>query len=191
MKKAEIRKHYRALRKQFTPLEIKTMSDKIIQQLHHFNFNNDHNFHLFLPIKKNKEIETYPLIDWLFNHDKNIILPLVVGDDMINCKVKKGFKTELNALQIPEPIEYTEVNADTVDVVFIPLFVADQYGNRVGYGGGYYDKFLARCKSTTKKIGLTYFRPIDIIEDVYEGDIPLDYCVTPEEIFSFTTESLI
>ena len=190
MKKAEIRKHYRILRKQFTPHEIKIMSEQILQQLKQFNFN-DTTFHLFLPIEKNNEINTYPLMEWLFKQNKKVVLPLVVGDDMINCEVKEGFKTQLNTLQIPEPIEYTEVNADAIDVVFVPLFVADKYGNRVGYGGGYYDKFLARCKPSTKKIGLTYFRPITMIEDVYEGDIALDYCVTPEDIFSFTTESLM
>ena len=185
MLKSEARKYYRNLRKQLTPEDVLLKSKSIFNQIQHFRFDEDLNFHIFLPIEKNNEINTYPIINWLFQENKNIILPLVIGDDMINCKVEKGFETQLNPLQIPEPINYTEIESNLVDVIFVPMFVADQNRNRVGYGGGYYDKFLTRCKPNAKKIGLTYFRPIDIIEDAYEGDIPLDYCVTPDEIISF------
>lgn len=185
MKKADARKYYRNLRKQFSVEEINKMSDNIFSQIKKLQLKDANTFHIFLPIEKNNEIITYPIIDWLFDQKKDIVLPLVVGDDMINCKVKKGFKTQLNSLQIPEPIEYSEIDSSLIDVVFVPMFVADKKGNRVGYGGGYYDRFLSRCKPNTKKIGLTYFRPIDVIDDAYEGDIPLDYLVTPEAIVSF------
>lgn len=185
MLKAESRKYYRAKRKEYTREDIMLKSKQILNHIKHFDFNSDQNFHIFLPIKKNNEINTYPIIDWLFDQGKSIVLPLVIGDDMISCKVEKSFETKLNTMQIPEPITYTEIDSTVIDVVFVPMFIADQYGNRVGYGGGYYDKFLAKCKPETKKIGLTYFKPIDIIEDTYEGDISLNYCVTPEGIFSF------
>lgn len=185
MLKAEARKWYRTKRKEYTPEDVASKSEQIFHHIKHFDFTSDQNFHIFLPIEKNNEINTYPLINWLFSLGKSVVTPLVVGDDMINCKVEPHFKTELNALHIPEPIAYTEIDSKEIDVVFVPMFVADQRGNRVGYGGGYYDKFLSRCRPTTKKIGLTYFRPIDIIEDAYEGDIPLNYLVTPEEIVSF------
>ena len=185
MLKAEVRKFYRSKRKEFSQAEVDLQSNQIFNWIKKFDFSTAQTFHIFLPIERNKEINTYPIINWLFNQGKSIVLPLVDGDDMINCKVEKGFETELNAMQIPEPKIYTEIDSTKIDVVFVPMFVTDQFGNRVGYGGGYYDKFLAKCKPETKKIGLTYFRPIDIIEDAYKGDIALDYCVTPEEIFSF------
>lgn len=185
MLKAEARKYYRGLRKEFSKEEVNQMSLQIFEQIKRFNLSNNQVFHIFLPIEKNNEINTYPIIDWLYEQKKSVVLPLVIGDDMINCKVVQGFQTQLNTLQISEPINYTEIDSNQIDVVFVPMFVTDQYGNRVGYGGGYYDKFLARCKPNVKKIGLTYFRPIDIIQDAYKGDIALDYCVTPEEIISF------
>lgn len=185
MLKAEARKFYRTQRKTFTKEEVVHKSEMIFDKIKVFDFSSAQTFHIFLPIEKNNEINTYPIIDWLFQQNKTVVLPLVVGDDMINCKVEQGFKTELNSLQIPEPIDYTTIDSSAIDVVFVPMFVTDQYGNRVGYGGGYYDKFLARCRPETKKIGLTYFRPIDIIQDAYEGDISLDYCLTPDEIISF------
>lgn len=185
MTKAEARKYYRKLRNSFSKEEIKNLSEQIFEHIKQFNFSSDTCFHIFLPIEKNNEINTYPIINWLFQEQKQVVLPLVVGDDMINCKVEKDFETTLNSLQIPEPIHYKEIEPTVMDVIFIPMFVADKKGNRVGYGGGYYDKFLARCKPESKKIGLTYFRPINIIEDGYSGDFPLDYCITPEGIYSF------
>ena len=185
MLKAEARKFYRSKRKEFSQEEVDLQSSQIFDWIKKFDFSTAKQFHIFLPIERNKEINTYPIIDWLFDQGKSIVLPLVVGDDMINCKVEKGFETELNSMQIPEPINFIEIDSTEIDVVFVPMFVADQFGNRVGYGGGYYDKFLGRCRPDTKKIGLTYFRPIDCIDDAYEGDIPLDYLVTPEEIVSF------
>lgn len=185
MTKAEARKYYRNLRKQFSKEEVNNLSAQIFNQLKQIDFTSAQTFHIFLPIEKNNEINTYPIIDWLFQQQKNVVLPLVVGDDMINCEVKKGFETQLNSLQIPEPIHYKEIDSTEIDVILIPLFVADKKGNRVGYGGGYYDKFLAKCKPESKKIGLTYFKPIDYIEDAYLGDFPLDSCITPEGITSF------
>lgn len=185
MLKAEARKYYRTLRKQFSKEDVIEKSEIIFQHIQQFDFSKAQTFHIFLPIEKNNEINTYPIIEWLFSAGKNVVLPLVVGDDMINCQIEKGFQTQLNSLQIPEPIQYTTIDSNKIDVVFVPMFVADQNGNRVGYGGGYYDKFLARCRPDAKKIGLTYFRPIDVIDDAYTGDIPLDYLLTPDGIVSF------
>ncbi|WP_313374876.1 5-formyltetrahydrofolate cyclo-ligase [Chishuiella sp.] len=185
MNKKEARKFYRAVRKNYSNDDVITLSNKIFRNLQNIDFSSVQNFHVFLPIERNNEINTYPIIDWLFSLNKTIILPLVVGDDMINCKVEKDFKTQLNSYQIPEPITYTEFDSKEIDVILIPMFVADKKGNRVGYGGGYYDKFLARCRPDAKKIGLSYFRPIDCIEDTYFGDFPLNFCITPDAIESF------
>ncbi|MFZ0597958.1 MAG: 5-formyltetrahydrofolate cyclo-ligase, partial [Flavobacterium sp.] len=73
----------------------------------------------------------------------------------------------------------------TIEVVFVPLLAFDNVGNRVGYGKGFYDKFLAQCKPRTIKIGLSFFEAENQIDDVFESDVKLDYCVTPEKIFRF------
>ena len=67
----------------------------------------------------------------------------------------------------------------------MPLLAYDTAGNRIGYGKGFYDNFLAECKADTLKIGLSFFPPEPLIEDVREDDIPLDYIVTPEDVFKF------
>ena len=94
-------------------------------------------------------------------------------------------KIKVNTYGIPEPEDGIEVPTSKIDVVFVPLLAYDKKGNRVGYGKGFYDIFLSDCKPETIKIGLSYFDPEDIITDVLETDIKLDYCITPFGIIKF------
>lgn len=96
-----------------------------------------------------------------------------------NTKIKK------NAYNIPEPIDGIEVETSKLDVVFIPLLAFDNTGNRIGYGKGFYDRFLAKCKPKTIKIGLSFFEAEHQTFKVSKDDIKLDYCVTPNKIFQF------
>jgi len=86
---------------------------------------------------------------------------------------------------IPEPVDGIEIAPNKIDVVFIPLLAFDNVGNRVGYGKGFYDQFLSECKPDVIKIGLSFFEPESFIEDINKNDIPLNYCVTPNKVFSF------
>lgn len=70
-------------------------------------------------------------------------------------------------------------------MVFVPLLAFDKNGDRVGYGKGFYDKFLKECKPEIIKIGLSFFEPEEKIDGIFEEDIKLDYCVTPNEIYTF------
>lgn len=71
-----------------------------------------------------------------------------------------------------------------IDLVIVPLLAFDLDGNRVGYGKGYYDKFLQNCENALK-IGICLEKPLLKILDINEYDIKLDYCITPEKIYSF------
>ena len=72
-----------------------------------------------------------------------------------------------------------------IDVVFVPLLAFDKNGHRIGYGKGYYDKFLSSCKPDIIKIGLSFYEAEEAFQDVYPSDIPLDYCVTPKKVYRF------
>jgi 5-formyltetrahydrofolate cyclo-ligase len=61
----------------------------------------------------------------------------------------------------------------------------DKKGHRVGYGKGFYDKFLTECKPKIINIGLSFFVPEELISDVLESDVILDYCVTPSGVYEF------
>ena len=68
--------------------------------------------------------------------------------------------------------------------VFVPLLAFDESGSRIGYGKGFYDRFLSKCRPDSVKIGLSFFQsePKIIHENI---DFPLDYCITPKKIYTF------
>jgi 5-formyltetrahydrofolate cyclo-ligase len=69
--------------------------------------------------------------------------------------------------------------------VLIPLLAFDRKGHRVGYGKGYYDRFLRTCRKDVVKIGFSYFDPVEKIEDASRYDVRLNYCITPNDIYRF------
>ena len=69
------------------------------------------------------------------------------------------------------------------DLLPLVLVAFDERGYRVGYGKGYYDRFLAKCKPTCFKVGLSFFPPLEMIEDVHEYDVPLDLCIMRDGVW--------
>ena len=90
-----------------------------------------------------------------------------------------------NDYGIPEPVNGLEVPVSKIDVVFVPLLAYDKKGNRVGYGKGFYDRFLKKCRPDVIKIGLSFFEPEEQIEDISLDDVKLDFCVTPYGVYGF------
>lgn len=143
-------------------------------------------FHLFLPMTSKAEIDSSLVLTLLQGRDKEVILPKVIDDlDLQHILLTDSTRIETNAWKIPEPIQGIPFDPKLLDVIFIPLLICDLRGHRVGYGKGYYDRFLKECRPESLKIGLSFFDPIPLIEDIYEGDIPLDYCVCPEKTHKF------
>ncbi|MEY3642146.1 MAG: hypothetical protein RLZZ149_74, partial [Pseudomonadota bacterium] len=91
----------------------------------------------------------------------------------------------LNQYGIPEPMGGIEIKAGQIDAAIIPLLAFDNIGNRVGYGKGYYDRFLANCRADVLKIGLSFFPPVSSIDDIENFDKKLDFCITPERVYAF------
>ena len=143
-------------------------------------------YHLFLPISKKKEIDTAFILSILQGKDKNVVLPKIYTETTLeHYLLTDSTKLKKNNLGIPEPVEGIEIATHKIEVVFVPLLAFDKKGNRVGYGKGFYDDFLSKCKPEVIKVGLSIFEAVDLITNVYENDIPLDYCITPQKIYSF------
>jgi 5-formyltetrahydrofolate cyclo-ligase len=144
-------------------------------------------FHIFLPITEQKEVNTEFILHLLSGKDKEIIVSKADFEtrNMTHFLLTDNTRIKKNAYNIPEPEDGIEVPSYKIDVVFVPLLAFDKKGHRVGYGKGFYDKFLSECKPDVIKIGLSFFEPEELITDVFEGDIKLDYCVTPDSIHSF------
>ena len=144
-------------------------------------------FHIFLPITEQKEVNTEFILHLLSGKDKEIIVSKADFEtrNMTHFLLTDNTRIKKNAYNIPEPEDGIEVPSHKIDVVFVPLLAFDKKGHRVGYGKGFYDKFLSECKPDVIKSGLSFFEPEELITDVFEGDIKLDYCVTPNSIHSF------
>ena len=145
-------------------------------------------YHIFLPIEKFAEVNTEYLLHILNGKDKNVVLPKsnFETSTLTNILLMDSIVIKLNAYGIPEPIDGIEILSEKIDVVFIPLLAFDEKGNRVGYGKGFYDRFLSECKSNVIKIGLSFFEAeASTLEDVSNHDVALDFCVTPDKVYSF------
>jgi 5-formyltetrahydrofolate cyclo-ligase len=67
----------------------------------------------------------------------------------------------------------------------VPLVIVDSGGNRIGYGKGFYDRYLSSCRTETVKIGFSFFEPVGLIKDINQFDVPLNLCITPLRIYEF------
>jgi 5-formyltetrahydrofolate cyclo-ligase len=191
MSKQDLRKEFLKKRKALAKTEVDVFSN----QIHDWFFRNIpvHAYatiHTFLPIKRNNEIDTYLIINTLQkDFATDIIIPRSHEDGtMSHYLLTKDTVFEENKWKILEPSSVGSLQTSVVkiDLVLIPLLCFDKKGYRVGYGKGYYDRFLAECRPDVLKIGLSIFEPIDEINDVTESDIKMDYCITPNKIWSFS-----
>lgn len=187
MFKSELRKKYKALRAALTPDLIEAQSLAIANQLHSLDIWNNTYFHLFLTIAEKNEIDTEYILPILAGKDKEIVVSKsdFATHKMSHYLLTDNTKFRKNAYNIPEPVDGIEVPVSKIDVVFVPLLAYDEKGNRVGYGKGFYDAFLSECKPETIKIGLSFFSPEFQIKDVTSDDIKLDFCVTPDSVYTF------
>ncbi len=185
MLKSDLRLLYTKFRKELSSQQIVDYSlqlANLVLELPIWNFDY---YHLFLPITDKKEIDTSFLLSILQGRDKHVILPKMEGDDLTHFLLTDNTTLKTNKWSVPEPVDGILVESSKIDVVFIPLLAFDKQGNRVGYGKGFYDRFLQQCKKDVVKIGLSLFDAEEEIEDVFENDIPLDYCITPNKIYEF------
>ena len=96
-----------------------------------------------------------------------------------------GTSFQLGKWGIPEPTSGEIWQPETIDLVLVPMLIADKKGNRVGYGGGYYDRFLQRTKPEVLKVGICFFDPVESITDTAQFDVPLSCCITPQGLYEF------
>jgi 5-formyltetrahydrofolate cyclo-ligase len=185
--KKTLRDKYKVLRKSLSEKDIEERSLAIANNLLKLPIWDKTYYHIFLAIEEQKEINTEYALHLLQGKDKEIIISKsdFVTRKMTHFLLTDATKIKKNEYNILEPINGLEVPVNNIEVVFIPLLAYDKKGNRVGYGKGFYDKFLSECKPETIKIGLSFFEAEEKTITVYKEDIPLDFCVTPTELYKF------
>ena len=185
MDKKNLRLLYKKKRAKLDSIKIEDLSIEIANQILTLPIWGFDNFHIFMGVDKLKEINTNYIISVFQGRDKNTIIPKVISNTQLaHYLLTDATKLKLNQWNVLEPINGIKVEPKKLQVVFVPLLAYDCYGNRVGYGKGYYDKFLAKCRRECIKIGLSFFTPEKkiITSDL---DIKLNFCVTPKKIYDF------
>ena len=192
--KANLRRAALAQRRALSPAEVARRSDQLHTQFFgHFPVRDWRWLHVFLPLLAKHEPDTWVIIRQLWADVPTVRLaaPVVQPDGV---SLKHYELTPTTALirsrwDIPEPTPdpATEVLPPQLDAVLVPLLACDQHGYRVGYGGGFYDRFLARCRPDTRFIGLSILdeAPVAAIFDVLPTDVPLHACITPGGVWNF------
>ena len=186
MKKSVLRKQALAQRKALSASQLTSLSEGLLAQFKLLDLSFVRVLHIFLPILEKNEPDTFLIIDWLTEHhpEIKIIVPKADFDTALMQHYLYEGRDSLkrNLYQILEP-EKGRLHTGDVDLVLIPLLAFDLIGYRVGYGKGFYDRFLSGIQ--TFKVGLSLFEPIERIEDSDVYDVRMDGCLTPDKTYSF------
>lgn len=190
MNKSDLRKIYLAKQKNISSFERSRKSEQITENFFvNFDVHKIKFLHCFLPIEKFNEIDTHLIFQKIWREFLCIetLAPRVNFQTGIIESLTFKLETELvkNSWGIFEPSHDAVIETEKIDLVLIPLLCFDERGFRVGYGKGFYDKFLKNSRADCIKIGLSYFAPIEEISDAQDFDVKLDFCVAPEKVWKF------
>ncbi len=204
--KSILRKVYLEKRKNLTQQEFDTRNEKILNLIKkEFVFKPKGYTHIFLPIEEFREVNTRPIIEFLKAQNQQVVLSKskLKTNDMQHFLMDENTKLVENKWGIIEPESGIEVAERMLNIVFVPLLVFDKKGNRIGYGKGYYDKFLSKCNEQNSKLpqGKRLGHSIKSISDSRLGELnqmgyrptikiglslsaPLDYiaCMSPMDV---------
>jgi 5-formyltetrahydrofolate cyclo-ligase len=189
MLKTEIRKIYKDKRLQLSSSQKEKLDDLLLIQFQKLPLPYLQVMLSYWPIAAFNEINTHTITDFIEFRNPGIHIAYPVTDfithKMTAILTDEDTEFSENMYRITEPIATEKISPELIDIVLVPLLAFDPRGYRVGYGKGFYDRFLADCKKDVIKIGLSYFEPIDTITDTDANDIKLDHCITPDKIYDF------
>lgn len=189
MTKKELRAIYKEKRNQLSASQKAKLDDLLLIQFQKLDIDIPSVIMTYAALETTNEFDPYLVTDYCAfkNPDQTLIYP-VAGIDNYTIQpviVDEATLFEKNKYGIDEPINGSIISIEDIELVIVPLLYFDINGNRVGYGKGYYDRFLKNCNEDVLKIGFNYFDPVALIDDVNEYDVKLDYCITPTAIFAF------
>ena len=188
MTKKELRSLYREKRNTISSQEKLKLDDLLLIRFQQLYFEDVHVLFTYWPKANAQEPNTHLFSSYLRHTIPSLQIAYPVTD-LTNSNMHAALISEetvyhTNAYGLTEPKDGEIINPKNIDLIFVPLLVCDRHGQRVGYGKGFYDRYLAQCKETCIKIGFSYFELVEKIDsDVF--DVPLNYCVTPEKVYEF------
>jgi 5-formyltetrahydrofolate cyclo-ligase len=189
MTKKELRNIYREKRNALTATEQAKLDDLLLIQFQKAELPFINTLLSYWPIEENKEPNAHLFTDYLEFRNPELLVAYPKTDFIINEMeaVATNEETEFikNEQNIYEPESGNRMAPADIDMILVPLLAFDKKGYRVGYGKGFYDKYLADCRKNCIKAGFSYFDPVDEIADKDDFDVPLDLCITPQSVYVF------
>lgn len=172
MNKQELRRAIREQKRAMTGEEIDLRSAKLAELFYQSEaYRNAKTVYGYLPY--NQEVRTVPMLERAMKDGKRVAVPKCYGDEMKFIFMDDLSKVAKGYAGIPEPIEDGPVADDETALVLMPGLAFDPHGHRIGYGGGFYDKFLAQ-EPNHPTLALCYdFQMLPHL-DTEEFDIPVD-----------------
>lgn len=191
MTKAELRKQYLHERLAFNDADLADLNTRLCDNFFStLPVGGIRVLHAFIPMENTREPDTWLILDRVQAEfpEVRISIPKINVEtrEVENFYFEGRHQLKSNPWGIPEPEFGERTNNEDIDMVLVPMMIADRAGNRVGYGKGFYDKFLATCKPLCLTVGLCFFEPVKKIDDVNSLDVPLKYCVTPAKVHHFS-----
>lgn len=183
--KTFLRSHYKKKRLSLTKQEVDHLSQRVCKQLDKLSIWRLKHYHIFISISKYNELDTSSIINKLKSEKKIIVVPKISNNELVHIAINDQTEFSINEYGIKEPNNGNHFIIENLDLIFIPLLAYDLEGHRVGYGKGYYDRFLKLTNKSSLKIGLSFFDPINKIQDIDDNDVKLDYCITPTQVHKF------
>ena len=174
MDKQALRKMIREKKRAMTEMQIEEASARLAQQLYQSPlYRQATTIYGYLPY--NQEVRTIPMLEQALAEGKRVAVPKVYGDEMRFLYIDDLSRVEKGYAGIPEPIDDEPIAVDPTALVLMPGLAFDRAGHRIGYGGGFYDKFLS-AEPDHPTLALCYgFQMLDELP-TEEFDIPVD-CV--------------
>lgn len=189
MNKVELKKQFLELRAVMSPAEAEALSVRISERFfEEVDLGDVRNFNTYINIPKFNEMDTSLIYTRVWREFPAITVSVPRVDHATGEMDIIAFtpETELTPGRwgIPQPAAGEAIEPKSIDLVIVPLLCFDRRLHRVGYGKGFYDRFLKQCRPDCGKVGLSYFPPVAEIGDVHAGDVALDMCITPDGVFS-------
>lgn len=189
MTKAEARTIYREKRNALDEAGRSKLDDLLLIQFQKLELPFLHTVFSYWPIAENNEPNTHLFTDFLSfrNPALNLAYPKLSrgAETMEAVMINEDTAFKKGLFNVPEPISDHLISPESIDLVFVPLLICDRRGYRVGYGKGYYDRYLKQCRADCIMAGILYFDPVDVITDTDEFDVPLNLCITPRHSYVF------
>ena len=172
MNKTELRRMIREKKRAMTEAEINEKSARLGELFRASEaYQNARAIYGYLPY--NQEVRTTPMLEQALKDGKRVAVPKCYGDEMKFIYMDDLTKVEPGYANIPEPIEDGPIADDPTALVLMPGLAFDPQGHRIGYGGGFYDRFLSQ-EPEHPTVALCYdFQMLDKLE-TEEFDIPVD-----------------